>query len=591
MIAEKIENLLRETSAAQVSEMVCVLILLGFFWGLFCLWKAGNGNRFVAYTPTLLTSFGIFGTFSGIVTGLLGFDTTNIDGSIEGLLFGLKTAFITSLFGIFASILFKILQASGVFSKRVAHNLPETATVEDMLAAIHLQNETLKKLVNVVGEESDGSLLGQIKLLRSDSNDSLKLLQNNQKEAVDIIKGIQALLNSQDDKFQQFSDKLWLKMQDFADMMANSATDAVIEALKQVISDFNNNLTEQFGDNFKQLNEAVTALIVWQENYKIQLSEMMEQYKQGVLSISATEASVLAISTEAKAIPQTMNQLKAIIEVNQNQLSQLESHLEAFKEMRDRAVEAVPEIRNQIDQTVKDVSDSVESASRHYQVLLTESDKYIKKHVKVSSGLLEKFVNNTKEGMDTIGLKIEESATTFTDKVHRTNEGLQETANHVVSQADVIKNHLKDTADDLNQHVKEMLHNIIENSRTITNTFSEANKNLAKDTSSARDSVFTSIEDMQKKLESSLDSVFAAQTQQMHKTFSSIENELQAQVGKTGEAVEKQLGMIDQSMQQEINRVMNEMGKALAQIANQFVNDYSELVSRMDSITRQQISA
>ena len=96
---------------------------------------------------------------------------------------------------------------------------------------------------------------------------------------------------------------------------------------------------------------------------------------------------------------------------------------------------------------------------------------------------------------------------------------------------------------------------------------------------------------LQKKLESSLDSVFAAQTQQMHKTFSSIENELQAQVGKTGEAVEKQLGMIDQSMQQEINRVMNEMGKALAQIANQFVNDYSELVSRMDSITKQQISA
>lgn len=588
MIAEKIENLLKQASAAQVSEIVCVVILAAFIWGLLCLWRGGAGNRFVAYTPALLTSLGIFGTFSGIVIGLLGFNTTDIDGSIEGLLSGLKTAFVTSLFGIFSSILFKILQASGVIRKRVENSLPETATVEDMLAAVHRQNETLTKLVSVVGEESDGSLLGQIKLLRSDSNDSLKQLQKDQKQAGDTLKEIQDILNSQGDGFQQFSDKLWLKLQDFADMMASSATDAVIEALKQVISDFNSNLTEQFGDNFQQLNEAVKELIVWQENYKIQLSEMMDQYKQGVLSISATEAAVLAISSESRAIPQTMNDLKAIIEVNQNQLTQLEDHLGAFKDIRDRAVEAVPEIRRQIDQTVKEVSDSVASASTHYQTLLTESDKYIQSHVQASSELLDQFVSNTKVGVDTIGIKIAESASSFVDKVQRTNEGLQETANHVTLQSDVIKDTLKDTADDLNRHVREMIHSIIENSKTITKTFVDASRDLSKDTTSVRDSVVNSIEEMQKKLESSLDSVFAAQTQQMHKTFSSIEHELQNQVGKTGVAVEKQLAMIDQSMQQEINRVMNEMGKALAQISNQFVNDYGELVNRMDRITRVQ---
>lgn len=45
----------------------------------------------------------------------------------------------------------------------------------------------------------------------------------------------------------------------------------MLNALELVVKDFNNNLTEQFGDNFKQLNESVKNMIVWQENYKSQI--------------------------------------------------------------------------------------------------------------------------------------------------------------------------------------------------------------------------------------------------------------------------------------------------------------------------------
>ena len=47
----------------------------------------------------------------------------------------------------------------------------------------------------------------------------------------------------------------------------------MIGALELVLRDFNNNLTEQFGDNFKQLNESVKNMIIWQENYKSQIVE------------------------------------------------------------------------------------------------------------------------------------------------------------------------------------------------------------------------------------------------------------------------------------------------------------------------------
>ena len=585
--------------ASSLTMIVCSLIVIAFFIAVRNS-KAGKTNEFVSYTPALLTSLGIFGTFAGIVIGLMAFDATNIDGSIEGLLNGLKTAFLTSLVGILLSIIFKVLQTSGAISKPDSAETITGATPEDILSAINNQKQSIDTLVTAIGGDSDGSILSQLKLLRGDINDNQKLSIKASQETAETLKTINEQLTNQKEAFTTFSDKLWIKMQDFADMLSKSATETVIEALKQVITDFNNNLTEQFGENFKQLNEAVKELVTWQENYKVQISEMTEQYKLGVASISATEESVSKISTESKAIPETMNNLKEVMDVNQHQLNELERHLEAFKDIRDRAVEAVPEIRKQIDETVKTIADSVESASSHYKELLTESDKYIQTHITSSNELLEKFVNNTKDGVETIGEKLAESASKvekvitegaedFTDKVHSTNTSLQSTAGYLETQTEVIQKMLKDTVEDLNDHVRQMIHTLIDDSKALATTLTDANKALVTDTTSVRDNVTQSIETMQKRLENSLEDVFASQTQHMTKVFSNIDASLKDQVGKTGEAVEKQLSMIDQSMQQELNRVMSEMGKALGQISNQFVKDYSKLVNQMNSVVAQAV--
>lgn len=582
--------------ASSLTIIVCSFIVIAFFIAVRNS-KAGKSNEFVSYTPALLTSLGIFGTFAGIVIGLMAFDATNIDGSIEGLLNGLKTAFLTSLVGILLSIIFKVLQTSGVISKPDSAESITGATPEDILSAINNQRQSIDTLVTAIGGDSDGSILSQLKLLRGDINDNQKLTIKSSQETAETLKTINEQLTNQKEAFTKFSDKLWIKMQDFADMLSKSATETVIEALKQVITDFNNNLTEQFGENFKQLNEAVKELVTWQENYKVQISEMTEQYKLGVASISATEESVSKISTESKAIPETMNNLKEIMDVNQHQLNELERHLEAFKDIRDRAVEAVPEIRKQIDETVKTIADSVESASSHYKELLTESDKYIQTHITSSNELLEKFVNNTKDGVETIGEKladsaskvekvISEGANEFTDKVHQTNAGLQTTADHVTSQTEVIKNHLKDTVEDLNDHVRQMIHALVDDSKALASTLTDANKALVTDTTSVRDNVTQSIESMQKRLESSLEDVFESQTQHMTKVFSNIDASLREQVSKTGDKVEGQLDMLDQAMQQELNKVMSVMGTKLGQIANQFVKDYSRLTEQMNAVVR-----
>lgn len=61
------------------------------------------------------------------------------------------------------------------------------------------------------------------------------------------------------------------------------AKNEILGALELVVRDFNNNLTEQFGDNFKQLNESVKNMIIWQENYKNQI-EHQEKSLNNILT-------------------------------------------------------------------------------------------------------------------------------------------------------------------------------------------------------------------------------------------------------------------------------------------------------------------
>lgn len=420
-----LEHLLRSLNSDIVNTIFLFSMLIIFALGI-GLARKGTQVDFVNYVPTLLTTAGIFGTFLGIVMGLLDFNQNNIEASIPPLLEGLKTAFITSLAGILFSLVFKTLSTFSFLKPKLVEESVTHATPEAILGAMQAQVIEIIALKEAMTGNEESTLFGQLKILRGDINDNAKLSLNSSIN--------QAEKNQHN--FEAFSEKLWLKLQGFADTLSKSATEQVIEALKQVIVDFNNKITEQFGENFKHLNEAVHKLVEWQDNYKQQLDQMQQQYARGVESITATEASVAHISEQSKIIPESMNDLKNVMEVNQHQLAELERHLEAFQIMRDKAVEAIPQIQQQVQATVNDISAAVITASEHYKQLLSESDEYIKAHVNTSNALLEKFATETEKGITNVGERLKESseriskdvevaANEFTDNTSRTNEALQ----------------------------------------------------------------------------------------------------------------------------------------------------------------------
>ena len=543
---------------AQHITNVFLFALAGIFLLATLLARASRLQGFVHYAPNMLTSLGILGTFVGIVVGLIGFDVNAIDASIGTLLAGLKTAFITSLVGILLAILFKAAETSGVLRRKQAEAPAEYVGPEEIHGELRAQREALEKLTRAIAGDEEATLITQIRLLRSDSRDESNRAHAVLEQQRELQTTLAETARSQAQRFDGFAVELWKKLDDFAEMLSKSATEQVINALKEVIADFNRNLTEQFGENFKELNAAVEKLVQWQEDYRVQLQQMGEQYAQGVQAITATETSVAHISEESKQIPVVMGELKTVLETTQHQLAELERHLEAFRDMRDRAVEAVPQIQEQMNAMVKDVSAATKDAGEQ---IMTASQA-------VNSAIVE-------------------GAKEFEERVHRTNEGLTSASDQLVKNSEQIREQLEDTVSEINEHVRNMIATVTENTRTIGDTLVDSNKTLGTTLKEVQFQVTDSIETMQKRLESALEDVFEAQTRAMSRSFNAVEEELRKSVGTTGDAVTKQLEAMDRAMQQELERVIGSLAQRLAGITRKFTEDYSQLTDQMGTVVRQ----
>lgn len=568
MLSSFIENALLYLGSQALTDIFLVVMFIALILSL-RLKKTNRGHQFTQYTPTLLTTLGILGTFAGIVSGLLGFDVSNIDGSIGNLLSGLKTAFITSLVGMFLSIFYKLLLASGRFTSQHNGEIDEDEIgIAELYGVMNNQAEGIQKLQLAIGGDGDSSLVSQLKLIRSDIGDHHKATFNILESTVNGLTQLKELAQLQKDAFSQFQDRLWHNLQDFADMLSKSATEQVINALKEVISDFNDNLLEQFGDNFKQLNVAVLELVKWQENYRQQLEQMMVQYQLGVQAITQTEMAVSHISEESRVIPASMQELKVVMEVSQHQLQELQRHLEAFKDIRDRAVDAVPEIRMQIDETVNGMKAAAQT---------------------MNEGL--------KQATDTVTVGIQESASSLQKSIvhsgeelvansERVNASLQGSSDVIAKNSEETRQMFEDGLRETNAILRVLVADLQEDSSKLTQSYKTASQSLVTETDAMRSRVEQGLDTMRKQFGEQLHQMVETQMQENARVLKGMSQHADRALQDTGEAVQKQVKMLDDALARELNQVLSELGRALATISGKFTTDYQQLVNEMNQVVQ-----
>ncbi len=571
--------------SANVISFFVILLIIGFFILSSYLSKKGEASEFVVYTPTLLISLGIFGTFSCVAIGLMDFNPKNLDLSIAILVDALQAGFFTSIMGMLGSLVFStLLRTVFLQNDMMEHHEGGFSLSEKLLETNLRQLEELREFKKVFLEE-ENPLLGEITLLRTEIAEHAKVSLKQNQEKWSVL----------EKQYLDAADMIGNKIENFSHTLSSSGTKQMTQALERVIVGFNHNLTEQFGGNFILLNESVKSLVVWQKNHKEQLQQMCLQYSMGVKAMTQTEASLSNICDKSQSISEIMEGLKGVIEVNHLQLSELTLHLESFKDMRDKAINAVPEISRQIEETVSGISSSVLTVNSHYQKLLSESDHFIQEHAKISEDLLVRFANSTEAGIEKIGTRLEScvervgsdiatASSIFTQNTERSNEGISKMSKYIESQTEVMFNQLQSVITAFHEQLHEIMGGMSSGASAINVSLVEANADLIKDTKLVRNEVISSIDEMQKHLIDVLENVVSEQHRLSDMTFKSLEKNIVKQVAKTGEVVEKQVSVIDHALQEEINNAFSDMGTQLTKLTGQFTQDYSQLTQQMQDV-------
>lgn len=538
MLAQLFEHLFQSIDSTLVTNIFIWAVIFVFCAAWWCDHKNIH-SKFREYAPTLMGALGILGTFIGIIIGLLNFNTESIDTSIPVLLGGLKTAFITSIIGMFFAIFFNGLDAFFFANKRrmLEENTPELVTPEHIHQELKEQNKHLVKLIAGMSGSEEGSIVAQIKLMRNEISDTSR---------------------AQIDNHSNFSNKLWDQLQQFADLMAKGATEQIIDALRQVIIDFNNNLTEQFGENFKALDNSVKKLVDWQENYKTQVDQMSEQYQQSVESLVETRQAVAGIWEECKEIPLAMSELRDVLQVNQHQISELSRHLETFVAIRDKATNVLPEI----------------------QTKMTEVGELLRLGAANVSASLEQTSQQILINADSMRVALDEGTEGFRESVTQTQQAFASMAHDVSNSSETLTSTLGDTIKEMKQSGDEFLKSLETHSR-------ELHRNMEQNTTNVIDMFSNTGEKFNQQLSSNADNMFSSMQSSFDKASTGLTSQVKESIEKFGSSINEQLHAFEQATEREMNREMQSLGNALLSISKGFVGNYERLINEYQAVMGQ----
>lgn len=378
-----------------------------------------NRNTRAAKTdlPDLVTSLGVLGTFIGIVLGLIDFDPRNIKDSVPSLLQGLKTAFITSIAGMGAAYYLK--GGLAYFRKPSADNEvdPDEKANENALELLQEISRSSKAMAAAIGGGKDTDISQQILSLKNSIAGDGETSVNTQ-----LTKLRTEMRDKQDELVKEF--------RQFAQLMAENNSKAFIQALEQVIRDFNVKITEQFGENFKHLNTAVGQLLTWQDNYKVQVEKMVGQLDQNTQAIqkvreafdSIVERSTVYVTT-AERLEETLGRLKIAEDVVSQTLKDL-------NEISIQSKELLPQLEKRFKTMSGDIAKTLQASVDTTTSALKEHNDVVSKEFVGFAQAAKKLEDNIDATMERTSSHItrllEENGKTISKSVEKLDATLEE---------------------------------------------------------------------------------------------------------------------------------------------------------------------
>ena len=580
---------------------VCCQIVVGVFaFGV--LWWRKDWYTHTNLVASILTVIGVFGTFLGIFIGLQAFDIQDIEASISELLESLKLAFLTSLVGIGSAVLLKGVVAPlfQVFQKDRNPIEVERDKFIDALKSIetsgemNLRAQLLKLDTTVKNEgsatrealsnigthlagihvsltEEDGATLKQLHHLTttfSNKYDELIQLQVQQsRETHERLNGIREALIGEDEstvftQLQELTSTVSEKVGEIAAKVGEVATGQLIEALREVIRDFNKNLTEQFGENFKQLNEAVAKTVEWQEQYRQQMDDLAKEFRMAAESVEQSRVALASAAQSLMTIEDQSESLVTIAEKLDPILHTLNDQLEAFSELRQKAHEAFPLIESRLNDLTLSFSDVVKTA-------ITDSHA----SMETQRATLETQVDQLQRSTSETNQRVIELTANFSDTIKTSIDASQDSMSH---QREVLTNQLQQlqtTMTTSNQQIHQTINEIRDH---LDDVLERGANHIAQMTTK-----FT--EDLTQDLQNILKTQALELGNIVERNREDIENHINA----LHSVLKKEVNTLNESLEKELTNSLRTLAGHFESLSNGFVGNYKELVGPYTQVLTQ----
>jgi len=411
------------------SNIGITLLILGLFILSFI--KINKKPKAATVLPGIIAAIGIIGTFLGIFLGLLEFNPKDIEGSVPNLIDGMRTAFFTSLLGLTLSNVLKGWKAhkinkvnqkdtreEDVSLERIAElmNIIKISMVEsneELVKNIKEMNkeqeitrqkteESMEKMVKALVGDSETSMTTQMKLLRTDLVDSQREAQNLLNEGLNKMGNHLGSLvesnNAISAEIEKGNNELITEFRNFAKDMAENNMKAFIEAIQEAIKDLNNQLQEQFGENFKHLNLAVEKLLEWQEHYKETVEKTNDTQNELYKGMIEAKNLVTEIMKNTKPIIETANRLGDKIITLDTQEEKLYNSIELLNKISQDAKILLPNLDDYIskyhdiaEKTIIDSETHMKSLVDNIKNTLTESNKKVEEQILKNTANLDSY--------------------------------------------------------------------------------------------------------------------------------------------------------------------------------------------------------
>ena len=419
------------------------------------------------------------------------------------ILEGMQVAFFSSVAGLLLSLLYRFIRIFFFLGTGGAGN---DTNIADIHTALLENNKAMDKgfseLADALGGDKDTSVAGQLTRLRTTTQDKLDTLT---------------------DEFKKF-----------AETIAENNSKALIEALESVIRDFNTKLTEQFGENFKQLNAAVGKLVEWQENYRQQMEELREAFNHARDNLEKSSTSMASIDQATQRIPEHLDNLEGVYKKLSEQLGELSERLEAFSNMKEGAEAAFPAIQGGLDKLTGSLQEQMGG--------LTEN---LKEH-------FGDLTNRIGENLDGLAKNLEEG-------IDKSLEKVQSSADTQIEVLGIARK----SVDELSNLSRESVQN--------SEKLSEESRKLVNETAISLDSA---IKDYNERVLKMIDGQDEEYKKLIVGTAQRMEEGVKDGMANLNDAVSQ----LDEAMEKEVQRVVQLMAENITAITGEFVTQYKSLL-------------